>query len=71
MLLYPSLSQIGMAMSEASKLFDQSGGAAGGSKQDAVNSAGQMIMKMMLKSQMSGAMGTGGGASGLMSMASK
>ena len=60
-----------MAMSEASKLFDQSGGASGGNKQDVVNSAGQMMMKMMLKSELSGAMGTGGGASGLMGMASK
>ena len=84
--------QIAMAMSEASALFDKSGGAAGGNKQDAVNSAAQMIMKFLLKSQLSGefvlnlvrranslahlqhaigAMGTGGGAGGLMSMASK
>lgn len=48
---------IALAMSEASKLFDQSGGAASGNKQDAVNSAGAMIMKFMLKSQMSGMMG--------------
>ncbi|WVF69820.1 hypothetical protein IAT40_004599 [Kwoniella sp. CBS 6097] len=64
---------IGMAMSEAAKLFDQSGGAATGNKQDAVTSAGQVIMKLLLKSQFSGMTGGGnsGGLSGLMSMASK
>ncbi|WRT64782.1 uncharacterized protein IL334_001716 [Kwoniella shivajii] len=64
---------IGMAMSEAAKLFDQSGGAAQGNKQDAVTSAGQTIMKLLIKSQMSGMMGGGnsGGLSGLMGMASK
>ncbi|WVQ98042.1 hypothetical protein IAU59_005164 [Kwoniella sp. CBS 9459] len=64
---------IGMAMSEAAKLFDQSGGASSGNKQDAVTSAGQVIMKLMLKSQLSGMTGGGnsGGLSGLMSMASK
>ncbi|KAK9897352.1 hypothetical protein P389DRAFT_169113 [Cystobasidium minutum MCA 4210] len=71
---------IGMAMSEASKLFDQSGGAANGNKQDVVNSAVQTIMKFVLKSQLSGAMGTGGvatsgggsgGVGNLLSMASK
>ena len=61
------------------RLFDNSGGAANGNKQDVVNSAVQTIMKFVLKSQLSGAMGTGGGAAGgsggglgnLMSMASK
>ncbi|WVQ83314.1 hypothetical protein IAT38_005453 [Cryptococcus sp. DSM 104549] len=64
---------IGMAMSEAAKLFDQSGGAAQGNKQDAVTSAGQVIMKMLLKNQVSGMMGgsNSGGLSGLMGMASK
>ncbi|ORY31012.1 hypothetical protein BCR39DRAFT_587665 [Naematelia encephala] len=59
---------IGMAMSEAAQLFDQSGGAASGNKQDAVSSAGQMIMKLMLKNQVSGMMGGGqsGGLSSLM-----
>lgn len=65
-----------MAMSEAAKLFDQSGGAANGGKQDVVNSAGQQIMKMLIKSKLSGGMGTGGGAAGggmgsLLGMASK
>jgi hypothetical protein len=36
------------------QLFDQSGGAASGSKQDAVNGAGSTIMKLLLKSQVSG-----------------
>ncbi|WVR04614.1 hypothetical protein IAU60_001625 [Kwoniella sp. DSM 27419] len=64
---------IGMAMSEAAKLFDQSGGAASGNKQDAVTSAGQTIMKLLLKSQFSGMTGGGnsGGLSSLMSMAQK
>lgn len=34
------------------QLFDQSGGAASGTKQDAVSSAGGMIMKLMMKQQM-------------------
>ena len=38
-------------MSEAAKLFDQSGGAASGDKQDAVTSAGQTMMKLLLKNQ--------------------
>ena len=42
---------IGEAMAEAAKLFDQSGGAADGSKQDAVTSAGQTMMKLLLKNQ--------------------
>lgn len=63
------------AMAEAANLFDKSGGASSGSKQDAVNSAGQMMMKLMLKQKM-GALGGSGGAnsgglSGLMGMASK
>lgn len=64
---------IGMALAEAAKMFDQSGGAASGNKQDAVNSAGATVMKLLIKSQFSGT--TGGGNSGglgqLMSMASK
>ncbi|GFZ47709.1 hypothetical protein JCM24511_05456 [Saitozyma sp. JCM 24511] len=64
---------IGMAMSEAAKLFDQSGGAASGSKQDAVSGAGATIMKLMMKSQVSGMMGgsNSGGLSSLMGLANK
>ncbi|WWC86913.1 uncharacterized protein L201_001792 [Kwoniella dendrophila CBS 6074] len=64
---------IGMAMSEAAKLFDQSGGATQGNKQDAVTSAGQTIMKLLIKSQVSGMTGGGnsGGLSSLLGMASK
>ncbi|KAL7418977.1 hypothetical protein Q5752_006661 [Cryptotrichosporon argae] len=64
---------IGMAMSEAAKLFDQSGGAASGSKQDAVNSAGETIMKMLIKSKVSGMMGgsDSGGLGSLMGLAQK
>ena len=46
------------------QLFNKNGGAANGSQQDVVSSASTTIMKLMLKSQMSGAMGTGGGAAG-------
>jgi hypothetical protein len=35
-------------------MFDKSGGAASGDKQDAMTSAGQTIMKLMLKNQVSG-----------------
>ncbi|BGP54712.1 hypothetical protein JCM8202v2_002299 [Rhodotorula sphaerocarpa] len=43
---------IGQAMSEAAKLFNQSGGAASGGKQDAVNGAAQMMMKLLVQSKM-------------------
>ena len=62
---------ISLAMAEASKLFDKSGGASHGKKQDAVNSAGLTIMKMMVKSKLSGGHTGGknsGGLGGLMSM---
>jgi len=36
------------------QLFDQSGGAASGGKQDVINSAAGTIIKLMLKQQMSG-----------------
>jgi len=52
---------IGMAMAEASKLFE-SQGAASGNKQDAVNGAASTVMKFLLKSQLSSF--TGGGNSG-------
>ena len=55
-------------MAEASKLFDSSGGPSKGNKQDAVNSAGMTIMKLMVQSKFSG--GSAGGMGGLMSMAS-
>jgi len=66
---------ISLAMAEASKLFDKSGGTSHGNKQDAVNSAGLTIMKLMVQSKLSGGHTTGGkdsgGLGGLMSMAGK
>jgi hypothetical protein len=49
-------------MAEASKLFDKSGGASSGNKQDAINSAGMTVMKLMVQSKLSGM--TGGSNSG-------
>ncbi|BGP14976.1 hypothetical protein JCM10213_007220 [Rhodosporidiobolus nylandii] len=49
---------IGQAMSQASKLFDQNGGASDGNKQDVVNMAAKMVMKLLIKNQVSGAIGT-------------
>ena len=54
-------------MAEASKLFDSSGGSSHGNKQDAVNSAGMTIMKLMVQSKFGGG-GGGGGVGGLMSL---
>ncbi|KAF5368516.1 hypothetical protein D9758_002275 [Tetrapyrgos nigripes] len=63
---------ISMAMAEASKLFDQSGGATSGNKQDAVNSAGMTVMKLLVQSKFGGGGAIGGSNSGgLMSLASK
>ena len=61
---------MGMAMSEAAKLFESSGGASSGNKQDAVNSAGMTVMKLMMKSKMNSMMGgsDSGGLSSLMGM---
>ena len=62
---------ISLAMAEASKLFDKSGGSANGNKQDAVNSAGMTIMKLMVKSKFGGGTTGGkdsGGLGGLMSL---
>lgn len=63
---------IGLAMSEASKLFDQQSSSgrvsSGSSKESAVQQAGEMALKMYLKS--SGG-SSGGGSSGLLSLASK
>ncbi|KAI6047945.1 beta-flanking protein [Pisolithus marmoratus] len=53
---------ISLAMGEASKLFDRSGGASSGSKQDAVNGAAMTVMKLLVQSKFSGT--TGGGDSG-------
>jgi len=60
---------ISLAMAEASKLFDSSGGSAQGNKQDAINGAGMTIMKLMVQSKLGG--GSSGGMGGLMSLASK
>ena len=58
-----------MAMSEASKLFDSSGGAASGSKQDAITGAAMTAMKLMTQGGGGGIGSTlggmiGGGSSG-------
>jgi len=59
---------VGMAMAQASKLFDsqssQGNVASGASKESVVQQAGEMALKMYMQSQ-------GGGASGLMGLASK
>ncbi|RYP17911.1 hypothetical protein DL765_004230 [Monosporascus sp. GIB2] len=71
---------IGLAMAEASKLFDQksSQGKVSGetSKESAVTKAGEMALKFYLKSQGSNSGGSGGGGSdskmsGLLGLASK
>ncbi|KAJ5290930.1 hypothetical protein N7478_000181 [Penicillium angulare] len=75
---------VGMAMAQASKLWDekQGGGASmSGDKQSAVNNAAEMAMKMYMKSQGGGSGGSGGlgglaglvsgNSSGLMGLASK
>ncbi|KAF9270580.1 beta-flanking protein [Marasmius fiardii PR-910] len=66
---------ISLAMAEASKLFDKSGGSASGNKQDAVNGAAMTVMKLLVQSKFGGAQATGGhnsgGLSGLLDMASK
>lgn len=63
---------IGMAMAQASKLFEQQAlqgnVSSGASKESAVQKAGEMALKFYMKSQMSGG---SSGASGLMSMVSK
>jgi hypothetical protein len=59
---------IGLAMGEASKLFDsqsaQGNISSSASKESAVQKAGEMALKMYMQSQ-------GGGSSGLMGLASK
>lgn len=63
---------IGMAMGQASKLFDQQSQQgrveSGTDKQSVINEAGKMALKMYLKGQ---AGGGGGGPGGLMGMAGK
>jgi hypothetical protein len=58
-----------MAMAEATNLFESSGGAASGSKQDAVNGAAMTVMKLMVQSKFGGG-GSSGGLGGLMSLVS-
>ncbi|KAG5640227.1 hypothetical protein DXG03_009766, partial [Asterophora parasitica] len=68
---------ISMAMAEATKLFDKSGGASSGNKQDAVNGAAMTVMKLLVQSKLGGggAQTTGGsnsgGLSSLLSLASQ
>ncbi|KAL0951530.1 hypothetical protein HGRIS_008214 [Hohenbuehelia grisea] len=67
---------ISLAMAEATKLFDKSGGAASGNKQDAVNGAAMTIMKLLVQSKFGGGGTTTGGSNsgglgGLLSLASK
>lgn len=62
-------------MAEATKLFDKSGGAASGNKQDAVNGAAMTIMKLLVQSKFSGGAATTGGSNsgglgGLLSLVS-
>ena len=52
-----------MAMAEAAKMFDKSGGTSSGNKQDAVNGAAMTVMKLLVQSKFSGGM-TGGSDSG-------
>lgn len=65
---------IGLAMSEASKLFEQQSSqgrvSSGSSKESAVQQAGELALKMYMKSQ-GGSGSSSGGSSGLLSLASK
>ncbi|KAF4340585.1 beta-flanking [Fusarium beomiforme] len=65
---------LGLALAEASKLFDNKAAsgkvAEGTSKESVIQQAGEVAFKMYLKNQ-AGAGGQQGGASGLMSLASK
>jgi len=66
---------IGMAMSECAKLFDQQNSkgnlSSGADKQDAVNTAAKMAMKLFMKSKMDSGSGGSGGMGSLLSMAGK
>nr|AKF12277.1 beta-flanking protein [Collybia nuda] len=53
---------ISLAMAEATKLFDKSGGTASGNKQDAVNGAAMTVMKLLVQSKFSGGAATTGGS---------
>nr|BDS00038.1 beta-flanking protein [Mycoleptodonoides aitchisonii] len=62
---------ISLAMAEASKLFENSGGASSGNKQDAVNGAAMTVMKLLVQSKLSGTVGGGNsGLGGLMGLVS-
>ncbi|KAF5988954.1 beta-flanking [Fusarium coicis] len=65
---------LGLALAEASKLFDNKAASGkvseGTSKESVIQQAGEVAFKMYLKNQ-AGAGGQQGGASGLMSLASK
>ena len=60
---------IGAAMAQAGQMFDQKegAGAASGDKQDAMQSAGQAVMKLLVKHQVTSMIG-GGGSGGLGSL---
>ena len=59
-------------MAEASKLFDSSGGSSSGNKQDVVNGAAMTVMKLLVQSKVSGAMGgNSGGMGNLMGLVSR
>jgi hypothetical protein len=61
---------IGAAMAHAGQLYDQkdsAGATGGGSKQDAMQSAGQYVMQLMMKHEVSSMIG-GGGSGGLSSL---
>lgn len=62
---------LSLAMGEAVKLFNNSGGPSTGGKQDVVNSAAKTVMKMLLQSKMGGSSSSSGGLGSLLSMASK
>jgi hypothetical protein len=57
-------------MAEASKLFDKSGGAASGNKQDVVNGAAMTVMKLLVQSKFSGG-GNSGGMGSLLGLVSR
>ena len=63
---------MGMAMGQASKLFEQQQSqgnvSSGASKESVVQQAGETALKMYMKSEMGG---SSGGSGGLMGMASK